>query len=161
LIRMLSRENPLWGAPHIHGELLNAQARHRHRRDERQQIHGRAPQAALADLEHVPRQSREDDGVSRFLHVATTRFQVLYPFLVLLHERRRILHFAVTSRRTAEWTAQKFEKPFRGTPRHGTCCAIMIGSDPPRVSGSLERVQRAKSAPAAPGIRGIDQISRG
>jgi hypothetical protein len=23
LIRMLSRENPLWGAPHIHGELLN------------------------------------------------------------------------------------------------------------------------------------------
>ena len=22
LIRMLSRENPLWGAPHIHGELL-------------------------------------------------------------------------------------------------------------------------------------------
>ncbi len=37
--------------------------------------------------------------------VPTIRFQVLYVFLVLAHDRRRIVHFAVTAHPTAEWTA--------------------------------------------------------
>jgi hypothetical protein len=40
-----------------------------------------------------------------FFTVPTIRFQVLYVFLVLAHERRRILHFHVTAHPTAEWTA--------------------------------------------------------
>jgi hypothetical protein len=32
-----------------------------------------------------------------FFTVPTVRFQVLYVFLVLAHERRRILHFGVTA----------------------------------------------------------------
>ena len=50
-----------------------------------------------------------------FLVVPTIRFQILYVFLVLAHERRRILHFAVTAHPTAEWTAQQRRKP--------SCCA--------------------------------------
>jgi len=42
-----------------------------------------------------------------FFTVPTIRFQVLYVFLVLAHDRRRILHFAVTAHPTAEWTAQQ------------------------------------------------------
>jgi hypothetical protein len=34
------------------------------------------------------------------------RFQVQYVFLVLAHERRRILHLGVTAHPTAEWAAQ-------------------------------------------------------
>src|SRR5215471_7562716 len=47
-----------------------------------------------------------------FLVVPTIRFQILYVFLVLAHERRRILHFAVTGHPTAEWTAQQMRKAF-------------------------------------------------
>jgi len=40
-----------------------------------------------------------------FFTVPSIRFQVLYVFLVLAHDRRRILHFAATAHPTAEWTA--------------------------------------------------------
>ena len=39
-------------------------------------------------------------------------FQVLYVFLVLAHDRRRILHFAVTAHPTAEWTIQQLREAF-------------------------------------------------
>jgi hypothetical protein len=47
-----------------------------------------------------------------FFTVPTIRFQVLYVFLVLAHERRRILHFNVTAHPTAEWTAQQLRNAF-------------------------------------------------
>ena len=37
-----------------------------------------------------------------FFTVPTIRFQVLYLFLVLAHERRRVVHFNVTTHPTAE-----------------------------------------------------------
>ena len=42
----------------------------------------------------------------------TIRFQVLYVFLVLAHDRRRIIHFGVTAHPTAEWTAQQLREAF-------------------------------------------------
>ena len=42
----------------------------------------------------------------------TIRFQILYVFLVLAHERRRIVHFAVTAHPTAEWTAHQLREAF-------------------------------------------------
>src|SRR3977135_43791 len=47
-----------------------------------------------------------------FFTVPTIRFQVPYVFLVLAHERRRIVHFAVTARPTAEWAAQHLREAF-------------------------------------------------
>src|SRR5207248_3387571 len=47
-----------------------------------------------------------------FFMVPTIRFQILYVFLVLAHERRRILHFAVTAHPTAEWTAHQLREAF-------------------------------------------------
>jgi putative transposase len=44
--------------------------------------------------------------------VPTIRFQVLYVFLVLAHDRRRILHFNVTAHPTAEWAAQQLRNAF-------------------------------------------------
>jgi transposase InsO family protein len=44
--------------------------------------------------------------------VPTIRFQVLYVFLVLAHDRRRILHFNVTAHPTAEWTGQQVREAF-------------------------------------------------
>ena len=47
-----------------------------------------------------------------FFAVPTIRFQILYVFLVLAHDRRRIVHFAVTAHPTAEWTAQQMREAF-------------------------------------------------
>jgi hypothetical protein len=60
--------------------------------------------------------------------VPTIRFQILYVFLVLAHERRRIVHFNVTTHPTAEWTAQQLREAFPWTLRHAICCGIAIGS---------------------------------
>ena len=55
-----------------------------------------------------------------FFTVPTIRFHVLYLFLVLAHDRRRILHFNVTAHPTAEWTAQQLREafPFAPLPRY-------------------------------------------
>ncbi|MEK7405822.1 MAG: hypothetical protein AAB225_12000 [Acidobacteriota bacterium] len=76
LIRKMSRENPLWGAPRIHGELLKL-------------------------------------GID----VGETSVS---KYLVLVHDRRRILHFNVTGHPTAEWTAQQLreEFPWDTAPRY-------------------------------------------
>jgi putative transposase len=52
--------------------------------------------------------------------VPTIRFQILYVFLALAHDRRRILHFGVTAHPTAEWTAQQLQEafPWNAAPRY-------------------------------------------
>jgi putative transposase len=50
--------------------------------------------------------------VRRLLYRSTIRFQVLYVFLVLAHERRRTVHVGVTSDPTAEWTVQQLREAF-------------------------------------------------
>ena len=54
-----------------------------------------------------------------FFTVPTIRFQVLYVFLMLAHDRRLILHFNVTAHPTADWTAQQAREafPFAQLPR--------------------------------------------
>ena len=47
-----------------------------------------------------------------FFVVPTLTFRVLFVFVVLAHDRRRILHFNVTSHPTAEWTAQQIREAF-------------------------------------------------
>jgi len=55
-----------------------------------------------------------------FFTVPTIRFQVLYVFLVLAHDRRRIVHCNVTAHPTAEWTGQQLREafPFDQLPRY-------------------------------------------
>jgi hypothetical protein len=53
-----------------------------------------------------------------FFTVPTIRFQVLYVFLVLTHDRRRILHFNVTAHPTAEWVAQQLREAFPFTEKY-------------------------------------------
>jgi hypothetical protein len=47
-----------------------------------------------------------------FCVVPTIQFEILYVFLVLAHDRRRILHFGVTAHPTAEWTALQLRDAF-------------------------------------------------
>jgi len=47
-----------------------------------------------------------------FFTVPTATFGVLFGFLVLAHDRRRVLHFNVTANPTAEWTARQVVQAF-------------------------------------------------
>jgi len=106
----MSRENPLWGAPRIHGELLKLGFALGETSVSKYMVRGVRPpsQTWRTFLEnHVKSMASVD-----FFTVPTIRFQVLYVFLVLAHDRRRILHFGVTDHPTAEWTAQQLREAF-------------------------------------------------
>ena len=118
LIRRMSRENPLWGAPRIHGELLKLGIDIGETSVGKYIVRRRKPpsQTWRTFLEnHVKTMVSID-----FFTVPTIRFQTLYLFLVLAHDRRRIVHFNVTAHPTAEWTAQQLREafPFEQIPRY-------------------------------------------
>ncbi len=117
LIRRISRENPTWGAPRIHGELMMlghyvseaTVARYMVKR------RGRPTQNWKTFLQnHLPETAAID-----FLTVPTVTFRTLYVFVVLSLDRRRIVHFNVTTHPTAEWTALQLYQafPFDTAPR--------------------------------------------
>ena len=118
LIRMMSRENPLWGAPRIHGELLKLGITIGETSVSKYMVRQRKPpsQTWRTFLDNQIQQLVSVD----FFTVPTVRFQVLYVFLVLAHERRRILHFHVTAHPTADWTAQQLRNafPWDSVPRY-------------------------------------------
>ena len=55
-----------------------------------------------------------------FFVVPTVMFKVLFVFVVLEHERRRVLHINVTDTPTAQWTAQQLVEafPWETAPRY-------------------------------------------
>jgi putative transposase len=118
LIRRMCRENPIWGAPRIHGELLKLGINIGESSVSKYMVRGRKPpsQTWRTFLENHLTQLVSID----FFTVPTLRFQVLYVFLVLAHDRRRILHCNVTAHPTAEWTGQQLREafPFEQLPRY-------------------------------------------
>ena len=118
LIREMSIANPLWGAPRIHGELQKlgiligestvAKYVRRHPRPPSQTwrtfLSNHARQIVAADLFVVP----------------TVTFRLLFVLVILAHDRRRIVHVAVTAHPTAAWTAQQLRNAFpeNETPRY-------------------------------------------
>jgi hypothetical protein len=102
LIRKMSRENPLWGAPRIHGELLKLGIDIGETSVGKYMARRRKPpsQTWRTFLENHVKTMVSVDSFT----VPTIRFQVLYVFLVLAHDRRPVVHFNGTRHPTAEWT---------------------------------------------------------
>ncbi len=118
LVRKMCWENPGWGAPRIHGELLKLGIDIGETSVSKYMVRHRNPpsQTWRTFLENHVSQLVSVD----FFTVPTIRFQVLYVFLVLAHDRRRILHFNVTAHPTAEWTGQQLRNafPYDKVPRY-------------------------------------------
>jgi putative transposase len=114
----MCRENPSWGAPRVHGELLKLGIDIGETSVSKYMVRCHKPpsQTWRTFLENHLQQLVSID----FFTVPTIRFQVLYVFLVLAHDRRRILHCNVTAHPTAEWTGQQLREafPFDQLPRY-------------------------------------------
>jgi len=117
----MSLANPRWGAPRMHGELLKLGI----------------PVSQATVAKYVVRQRKPPSQTWRaflnnhamdfvpadFFVVPTVDFQLLFVFVILDHNRRRPIHFAVTSKSTAEWTARPLLEAFPWDNAPGTCCA--------------------------------------
>src|SRR4029077_10230321 len=106
LIRDMSRANPLWGAPRIHGELLKLGF------DVSQATVGRylpwRPKVPSPTWRSFLHNHLHDTAAVDLFLVVTARFQLLYALVVLGHERRTVIHFDVTRHPTQGWLAPNY-----------------------------------------------------
>src|SRR5437016_4335376 len=111
LIRNMSQANPLWGAPRIHGELLKLGIEVAQSTVAKYLLRSRRPPSQTWRTflrNHVGQMASID-----FFTVPTATFRVLFVFVVLSHERRRVVHFGATEYPTQEWTLQQMREAFR------------------------------------------------
>jgi transposase InsO family protein len=116
LIRRMSIENPLWGAPRIHGELLK--------------LGFEVSQSSVAKY-MVKRRGPPSQGWRTFLRnhapdvvamdlfvVPTIGFDLLYAFIIVRLDRRDLVWINVTTNPTAEWVARQITEafPWDGVP---------------------------------------------
>jgi len=119
LIFRMVAENPTWGAPRIHGELLMLGFDVSERTISRWMKRApRDPELAKRWLAFL-RNHREAIAAMDFFTVPTITFGVLYCFFVIEHDRRRILHFNVTKHPASLWVVQQLREafPFESSPR--------------------------------------------
>ena len=110
LIFRMVAENPTWGAPRIHSELLKLGFDLSERSVSRwMQRAPRAPDAVKRWLTFL-RNHREAIAAMDSFTVPTLTFGVLYCFFVIGHDRRRILHFNVTRNPNALWVGQQLRE---------------------------------------------------
>ena len=118
LIRTMNRENSTWGAPRIHGELMKLDIKISESSVAKYMVRSPKPpsQTWRTFLDnHVSQLASVD-----FFTVHTAWFEILFVFIVLAHDRRRVVHFNVTAHPTAEWTAQQMLEafPFDTAPKY-------------------------------------------
>ncbi len=121
LIREVSAANPRRGSPRILGELRKLGIAVVKSTVEKYRVRPRRPpspswRAFLKN--HVTELVALD-----FLTVPTVGFKVLFVLIVLVHERRKVVHFNVTEHPTAQWTAQQLVEafPWDTAPKYLLC----------------------------------------
>ena len=118
LIRRMSKANPLWGAPRIHGELLKLGIKIS------QATVGRwmpwRPKVPSPTWRSFLRNHLPDIAAIDMFVVTTATFQLLYTLIVLSLDRRRVVHFAVTANPTQDWLSHQMTEafPWDTSPRY-------------------------------------------
>ena len=118
LIRRMSLENPLWGAPRIHGELLKLGFEVAQSSVAKYMVKRRGPpsQGWRAFLRnHAP-----DVAAMDLFVVPTLGFDLLYAFVIVRLDRRDLVWINVTPHPAAEWVARQITEafPWNEAPRY-------------------------------------------
>lgn len=118
LIRKMSLANPRWGAPRIHGELQKLGFELSQATVAKYVVHRRRPPSQTWRT-FLQNHAKELVGADFFV-VPTVFFDLLFVFVILSHDRRRVIHFGVTAYPTAEWAARQLLEafPWNSAPRY-------------------------------------------
>jgi transposase InsO family protein len=110
LIRRMNKENPLWGAPRIHGELLKLGFEVAQSTVAKYMVRRRGPpsQGWRTFLgNHTP-----DIAAIDMVVVPTIGFKLLSGIVIMRLDRRRLVWTNVTANPTAEWIARQITEAF-------------------------------------------------
>jgi putative transposase len=147
LIRTMAQANPQWGAPRIHGELLKLGIDVSHATVAKYMGHRRQPPAQT--WRSFLRNHIGQIVAADFFVVPTVTYRLLFGLVLL--DRRRVVHVAVTADPTSAWTAQQRREafPWDETPRdllHDRDHAF----DCPRITAKAMGIAEVLTAPRAP-----------
>ena len=110
LVREMSRENTLWGAHRIHGELLKLGFSISQAAVSKYMVHSPSP-PSQAWRTFLTNHADCLASIDCFV-VPTATFRLLFGFIVLHHERRQIVHSGATENPTMAWVAQQIREAF-------------------------------------------------
>jgi hypothetical protein len=148
----MNKENPLWGAPRIHGELLKLGFEIAESTVSKYMIQWRGPPSQT--WRTFLRNHAHAIAAIDLCVVPTLTFECLFAFLVVGHARRQLLWFAVTRHPTAEWLAQQIVEAFPwGTAP--TLCVPKIGFGQTRGRDSVILPPDDRVTPTDPPHRGL------
>src|ERR1039457_117496 len=118
LIRRMSVENPLWGAPRIHGELLKLGFEVAQSSVAKYMVKRRGP--PTQGWRTFLRNHAPDIAAMDLFVVPTIGFDLLYGFVIVRVDRRDLVWISVTSHPTAEWIARQITEafPWNEAPRY-------------------------------------------
>jgi transposase InsO family protein len=118
-LQRMAKENPSWGAPRIHGELLKLGFKISERTVSRY-LARRTPSSEEARNKWAAflKNHKEAIAAMDFFTVPTLTFRLLCCFFVIEHGRRKILHFNVTEHPTGEWICQQLREAFPNSVRY-------------------------------------------
>jgi transposase InsO family protein len=110
LIRRMSVENPLWGAPRIHGELLKLGLEIAQSSVAKYVVKRRGPPSQ--GWRTFLRNHAPDIAAMDLFVVPTIGFDLLYAFVIVRLGRRDLVWTDVTANPTAEWVARQITEAF-------------------------------------------------
>jgi hypothetical protein len=110
LIRRMSVENPLWGAPRIHGELLKLGFEIAQSSVAKYMVKRRGPPSQ--GWRTFLRNHAPDIAAMDLFVVPTIGFDLLYAFVIVRLGRRDLVWINVTTNPTAEWVARQITEAF-------------------------------------------------
>jgi hypothetical protein len=110
LIRQMNAANPLWGAPRIHGELLKLGIEISQATVAKYMV--RRPGTPSPTWRSFLRNQVAGIAAIDMFVVASASFRLLYVMIILAHDRRRIIHAAVTEHPTAAWLSRQVTEAF-------------------------------------------------
>jgi hypothetical protein len=114
----MSRDNPLWGAPRIHGELLKLGIDIAQSTIAKYMLRRRGPPSP-GWRAFLRNHSAQIAAIDLFV-IPTIGFKPLYGLVILRLERRRLVWTKVTGNPTAEWSARQITEafPWDAAPRY-------------------------------------------
>ena len=122
LIRRMSMENPLWGAPRIHGELLKLGFEVAQSSVAKYMVKCWGPPSQGQGWRTFLRNHAPDIAAMDLFVTPTIGFDLLYAFVIVRLDRRDLVWINVTANPTAEWIARQITEafPWNEAPRYLT-----------------------------------------